>query len=166
MKPPAQLKPWLGEFEFLAWLRESQGAAEYQRKLVLWLTHYGKWNSAMIAEMAGVSQPAVWRWVSQYNRLGPQGIHRQGRGGRRRGHMSEDAEREFLHSLENEAIAGSILTAKKVHAALCKRLGKPVSLGSAYDLLHRHQWRKIGPRPRHVKADPDAQAAFKKTSRL
>jgi len=164
MKPPAKLKPWLGELELLAWLRESKDAAEQRRRMVLWLTHFGKWNSAAIAEMVGVSQPAVWRWVSQYNLLGPEAIHRKGRGGRRRGHLSEDAEREFLRSLENEAVAGSILTAKRVHVALCKQLGRPVSLGSAYDLLHRHQWRKIGPRPRHVKADPAVHAAFKKTS--
>ena len=42
---------------------------------------------------------------------------------------------------------------------------KEVSLAYVYRLLRRHQWRKLGPRPRHVKADPEAQEAFKKNSR-
>jgi hypothetical protein len=34
---------------------------------------------------------------------------------------------------------------------------------SVYNLLHRHDWRKLVPNKRHVKADPVAQEAWKKT---
>jgi hypothetical protein len=38
-----------------------------------------------------------------------------------------------------------------------------VSLAYVYRLLHRHGWRKLGPRPRHPKAQPAVQERFKKT---
>jgi transposase len=46
--------------------------------------------------------------------------------------------------------------------AIEAQVGAPVSTAYLYDLLHRHQWRKVMPRPRHVRADPDVQEAFKK----
>jgi hypothetical protein len=36
-----------------------------------------------------------------------------------------------------------------------------VARSTVYRLLDRHGWRKVTPRPRHPKADPAAQAAFK-----
>jgi hypothetical protein len=33
-----------------------------------------------------------------------------------------------------------------------------------YKLLHRHEWRKLAPRPHHTKQDPAVAAAFKKNS--
>jgi len=38
-----------------------------------------------------------------------------------------------------------------------------VSLAYVYRLLRRHQWRKLGPRPRHVKAIPRPKKSLKKT---
>jgi hypothetical protein len=38
-----------------------------------------------------------------------------------------------------------------------------VHISSIYRLLERHGWRKLVPRPRHPKANPEAQAVFKKT---
>jgi hypothetical protein len=57
------------------------------------------------------------------------------------------------------------LTVRQMHRRLCQRTGKEVSLGYVYRLLHRHQWRKLGPRPRHVQAHPQAQEDLKKNSR-
>jgi hypothetical protein len=42
-------------------------------------------------------------------------------------------------------------------------VGHPVHKTTIYRLLDRHQWRKIVPRPCHVKAEPQEQEAFKKT---
>jgi hypothetical protein len=41
-------------------------------------------------------------------------------------------------------------------------VGHEVSLGYIYALLKRHRWRKLGPRPRHVKAKREIQEEFKK----
>ena len=43
-----------------------------------------------------------------------------------------------------------------------QELGKSVPKSTVYRMLARHNWRKIVPRPRHPKADIEAQEAFKK----
>ncbi|MGH9431358.1 MAG: helix-turn-helix domain-containing protein, partial [Terriglobia bacterium] len=57
---------------------------------------------------------------------------------------------------------GRILTAPQIHAQLCQATGKKVSRAYVYRLLHRHRWRKLGPRPRHVRASGLRQEEFKK----
>jgi transposase len=107
----------------------------------------------------------VWRWISQYNRQGPAGLARKGRGGRRWAFLTLGRERELLAALQEEAGRGQVLTAKQIHGRVRQAVGKKVSLDYVYRLLHRHGWRKLGPRPRHVEADPQAQAEFKKNCR-
>jgi transposase len=112
-----------------------------------------------------VSTPAVWRWVQQYNHQGPEGLHRAGRGGRRWAFLKWEQEQRFLEKRLQAAARGEVLTAKQLHGQLQKITGREVSLGYVYRLLRRHGWRKLGPRPRHPKAQPNTQEAFKKNSR-
>jgi hypothetical protein len=51
-------------------------------------------------------------------------------------------------------------------AAYEKAIGHPTSDSTVYNLLHRHGWRKLKPRPFHPKRDFAAQNAFKKTAFL
>ncbi|MFL5660184.1 MAG: winged helix-turn-helix domain-containing protein [Ktedonobacteraceae bacterium] len=44
-------------------------------------------------------------------------------------------------------------------------MGHEVNKSTISRLLKRHGWRKPVPRPLHPKANPEAQAQFKKTSR-
>ena len=115
--------------------------------------------------MLGISKQAVWLWVGQYNRNGPEGLVRQGRGGRRWSLLSWSKEEALLKSFEKRALEGEVITAKQMLPKICQATGEEVSLAYVYRLLRRHQWRKLGPRPRHVKADPEAQEAFKKNCR-
>ena len=57
-----------------------------------------------------------------------------------------------------------LLSAKQLHAQLVERAGRKLTLGYVYGLLHRHEWRKLGPRPRHPRANLQAQERFKKNS--
>lgn len=165
MRRPASIRSWLSTEDLQSWVREAEQREEYQKRLAVWLTHIGPFPAHQVATLLGVSKQAVWLWVSQYNRQGPEGLQRRGRGGRRWAYLSLAVEQAFLASLEERARQGRVLTAKQIHGELCKSLGKPVSLGYLYRLLHRHGWRKLGPRPRHVKADPQKQEEFKKNSR-
>jgi transposase len=92
-------------------------------------------------------------------------LARRGRGGRRWAFLTLDQERELLAALQAEAGRGQVLTAKQIHGRVRQAVGKKVSLDYVYRLLHRHGWRKRDPRSRHVKADPQAQAEFKKNFR-
>jgi hypothetical protein len=51
-------------------------------------------------------------------------------------------EREFLAPFLESAAAGGVLVVGQIKAALDKRLGREVALASAYNLLHRHNWRR------------------------
>jgi transposase len=155
---------WLDGTELAAWLQDAQTKQEYQHRLCIWLASKRTFSGTQIADILGVSVPAVWRWVGQYNHAGPQGLVRKGRGGRRWGFLDLAKERQLLADLLEQASQGQVLTAKQLLPAINARLKREVSLAYVYRLLHRHQWRKIQPRPRHVKADPLAVDAFKKAS--
>ena len=163
MRTPAKLKPWFSTEQLRAWLQEASTKESYQKRLAVWLTHIGPLHAQQIAQYLGVSKQAVWLWIGQYNRMGPQGLERQGRGGRRWAFLSPKDEEKFLAGLQERASRGDILTAKQVHGDLCRLLGKEVSLAYVYKLFRRNEWRKVAPRPRHVKANPSAQEEFKKT---
>ena len=85
-------------------------------------------------------------------------------GGRKRENMSVAQEREFLAPFLESAAAGGVLVVGQIKAALDKRLGREVALASAYNLLHRHNWRKLAPDKRHPQSDPVAQEEWKKNS--
>lgn len=164
MRRPAQIEPWLSEEELLAWMREAPSRGDYQKRLAIWLTHTGPYHAHEVARMLGVSKQAVWLWVSQYNKQGPSGLERVGRGGRRWSFLSWVEEEELLATFTERALNGELITAKKMVPEIRQATGRDVSLAYVYRLLKRHQWRKLGPRPRHLKADRKAQEEFKKNS--
>jgi transposase len=84
------------------------------------------------------------------------------RGGRRRANMSPEEEEAFLAPFFDKAKEGGILVVGEIKNALDQRLGRNVALASAYNLLHRHDWRKLAPDKRHPKSDADAQDVWKK----
>jgi transposase len=165
MRPPAKLEPWFSAEQLVAWMQEAPEKASYQRRLSIWLTHIGPFPAVEVATMLGVSKQAVWKWVSEYNQHGPEGLDREGRGGRRWGLLSIEEEQRLLSRFAAQARSGDIVSAKQLLPAVCEAVGREVSLAYVYKLLHRQSWRKLMPRPRHVKQDPAAQAAFKQTSR-
>lgn len=85
-------------------------------------------------------------------------------GGRKRQNLSLQEEREFLAPFLESAAAGGVLVVGQIKAALDKRLGREVALASVYNLLHRHNWRKLAPDKRHPQSDPLAQQEWKKNS--
>ena len=84
------------------------------------------------------------------------------RGGRRRENLTPVEEAEFLAPFQEKAKDGGILIVSEIKAALDVRLGRKVSLASVYNLLHRHNWRKLAPDKRHPKSDVATQDEWKK----
>lgn len=164
MRPPATISPWLSAEELAVWVQEAPDKHAYQRRLAIWLTQVGPFHAAKIAELLQLSTPTIWAWVRQYNREGPEGLSRRGRGGRRWSFLSWEEELALLAGFEERALRGEVLTAKALCAEASRSAERQVSLGYVYRLLHRHHWRKLAPRPQHVKADLERQAEFKKNS--
>jgi transposase len=86
------------------------------------------------------------------------------RGGRRRANMSLEEEKAFLEPFFDKAKEGGILVVSEIKDALDQRLGRNVALASAYNLLHRHDWRKLAPDKRHPQSDRNAQEEWGKNS--
>ncbi len=79
--------------------------------------------------------------------------------------MTVEEEKVFLEPFFEKAKVGGILVVGEIHKALEEHLGRHVALTSAYNLLHRHNWRKLAPDKRHVDGDVAAQESWKKNSR-
>lgn len=140
----------------------SESRQQFQRWQVVYIAVTKHLKAEEVGELVGVTAGTVHQWLHQYNHKGPEVLILQGRGGRRRELLSWDEEEELLQELLERGKQGAIVIAKTIREYATKRLGTDVSKDYAYDLLHRHGWRKIEPRPRHPKSDSETQAEFKK----
>jgi transposase len=115
------------------------------------------------ARIIGVSAGYAGRLRAAFIRHG--GVKKlKPHGGRRRENMTKKEEADFLAPFFEKAATGGILVVGEIKQALDERLGRHTALASAYNLLHRHGWRKLAPDRRHPKADIMAQEAWKKNS--
>ena len=85
-------------------------------------------------------------------------------GGRRRENMTLTEEKALRARFAKAAGAGEMLNIHDLKAAYETAIGHPTSNSTIYNLLARHGWRKLMPRPFHPKRDIAAQNAFKKTA--
>ena len=162
-------RPASGDEEILLRAREAIASAQTAEQLrqaqaVVLPLDYAM-SLADTAQVIGVSPG----WACQLRRRFMQGqvcgaIDAPKAGGRKRQNMTIEEEREFLAPFLESAAAGGILVVGEIKTALDKHLGREVALASAYNLLHRHNWRKLAPDKRHPQSDPLAQTEWKKNS--
>lgn len=164
MRRPIELKAWLKPRALRAWVDDSDTPAHQRRRLAVWMASLGRYTAGEIAEVIGVTEDAVGRWLRQYNESGPEHFDGPGRGGRRHARLELAEESRLLDELAPTARQGYLLTGPQIQAMLQERTGEVWPLKTVYDLLHRHDWRRVQPRPRHVRADPEAQQRYKKSS--
>lgn len=160
----AKLQKHLTQKEIRRHMLESQDREQFQRWQSIWMISKGL-RAQQVAEYVGVSQGTVYQWIFQYNHKGPEKFRLQGRGGRRFGLLSLEEEAALLESLRAESQKGRLVAAFSLRAQVEQKLNQAVSKDYLYDLLHRHGWRKVVPRPQHPQADKAQQAVFKKTFR-
>ncbi|MGC8490892.1 MAG: helix-turn-helix domain-containing protein [Syntrophobacteraceae bacterium] len=159
-----ELRDHLEEAKIRKEMQECETREQFQRWQAIYLVGKGL-RTEQVADYTGVTKGTIYQWVFQYNHDGPESFQLKGRGGRRFGLMSFDEESMFLENLRAEAEKGEIVGAFWLRERLEKKLGHKVSKDYLYDLLHRHDWRKVVPRPRHPDADVEKQDEFKKNSR-
>jgi transposase len=120
-----------------------------------------------IARESGMSRRSVQDWVRRYNRGGSEQLQEQGG----RGHKPVLTPSQVmllkarLDAGATEADGVCVLRGLDVKRILAEEFGKVRSLSSVYELLHTIGYNDLMPRPQHMKADPAAQAAFKKNAR-
>ena len=119
-----------------------------------------------IAQCLGVSLSTVNRAHMAYAEGGIKALKPKPNGGRKHENMTLVQEKALLASFARRAGAGEMLNIHDLKAAYEQAIGHTTSDSTVYNLLHRHGWRKLMPRPYHPKRDPAAQNAFKKTAFL
>ena len=112
----------------------------------------------------GVSLSTVNRAHMAYDGGGIKALKPKPIGGRQRENMTLSGEKALLACFAKAAGAGEMLNVHDLKAAYEQAIGHPTSNSTIYNLLNRHGWRKLMPRPFHPKRDPAAQDAFKKTA--
>ena len=134
-----------------------------QRWLIIYNALAEPRKAEEIARHCGVSKATVHQVISTYNRWGVVAVETPGKGGRRHQYLTLEEEQQFLAPFFARAQTGEIATVREIWQAFEARVGHKVDDSTIYRLLDRHGWRKLMPRPRHPKADPQAQEQFKKT---
>jgi transposase len=131
---------------------------------MVWLLAQGT-PSEQVAAVTGYSLKWLRTLVQRYNQQGPGVL-----GDRRRrnpgsmGLLSPDQRTALANALNQPPPDGGLWTGPKVAAWMAATLRRPVYAQRGWEMLRRLGLTPQVPRPRHAKADPEAQAAFKKSS--
>lgn len=144
-------------------LKTSRSFWSRQKWLIIYNALVDPRPASAIAQHTAVSVGTVHKVISQYNRNGATALENPGKGGRRNCNLTLKQEKEFLATFFEKARLGQIATTAEIKLAYEKLVGHTVHKTTIYRLLDRHEWRKIVPRPKHIKASPEEQEAFKKT---
>jgi transposase len=139
--------------------------AQRQRISMLLLRESGMTQPA-IAEAMGVSLSTVNRAHMAYDQGGIKALKPKPCGGRKRENMTIAQEKALLARFAKAAGAGEMLNIHDLKLAYERAIGHKTSSSTVYDLLGRHGWRKLMPRPFHPRQDMAAQNDFKKTAFL
>ncbi len=114
-----------------------------------------------IMDMLDISHDTVWRLTKKYQEHGLTGLVSDARGGRRHSYMTVEEE-AFLSEQLASAVNGEFVTVESLYRAYQDKLGRTTTKDGFYQLLKRHGWRKIAPRPEHPKkADAETILASK-----
>lgn len=132
-----------------------------RRRIQMVLLREDGMTQPKIAELTGLSLSTVNRAHMAYDNGGINALRPKPTGGRRRENMTLEEEKAFLARFAQAAGAGELLNICELKAAYEKEIGHPTSNSTIYNLLARHEWRKLMPRPFHPKRNLKAQRAYK-----
>jgi transposase len=118
-----------------------------------------------VADITGYTCPWVRALAHRYNAHGLAGLgdHRHTNPGASR-LLSPAVETELATTLTAPHPDGGLWNGPKVAAWMAERLGRPVHPQRGWDYLCHLDYTPQVPRPQHAQADPEAQAAVKKTA--
>jgi len=143
--------------------RRSTDVVERTHWQILWWRAQGR-GTTEIARLTGYRPDWIRRIVRRYNEEGPDAV------GDRRAHngsepmLSDEQQEELMSLLQGPAPDGGLWNITKVARWMSERLGRRVRRQRGWDYLRRFRMTPLRPRPRHVEADAEAQAEFKKKS--
>lgn len=141
--------------------REEEGEVR-SRLHALWLLR-SNWTMEEVAGVVGVHYRTVQRWVNWYRDGGVAEVcARHGGGPGQPSWLTAEQE----SAVAEEAARGSFTTAGDVRRWVADQFGVTYRPKGIYGLLRRLRCRPKVPRPVHVKADLEAQEAWKRGAAL
>ena len=144
-------------------LRWKIAAAQRERIQMVLLRESGMTQPAIAAAM-GVSLSTVNRAHMAFDHGGIKALKPKPIGGRQRENMTLAQEKALMARFAKAAGVGEMLNIHELKAAYEKAIGHETSNSTIYNLLARHGWRKLMPRPFHPQRDLAAQHDFKKVA--
>jgi transposase len=137
--------------------------AEQRQRIQMVLLRESGMSQPAIADAMGVSLSTVNRAHMAYDHGGIKALKPKPIGGRMRENMTVAEEKALLARFAKAAGAGEMLI-HDLKAAYEQAIGHRTSDSTIYNVLTRHGWRKLMPRPFHPKRDLAAQHDFKKAA--
>ena len=118
------------------------------------------------AKAIGLKQRQTRNWIHRFNIEGINGLRDRPRPGQpvKLPRQKEQAFRKRIEEEATEKDPSGNLRVKDIQRILREEFGANYCLGGTYFLLHRLGFSSLVPRPRHPKADPQAQEEFKKNA--
>src|ERR1700693_5523710 len=153
-----------GQVRLLKTALRWKGRPEQRQRIQMVLLREGGMTQPAIAEAMGVSLSTVNRAHMAYDHGGLKALKPKPSGGRQRENMTLAEEKALLARFGQAAGAGEMLNIHDLKAAYEQAIGHPTSNSTIYNLLARHGWRKLMPRPFHLRRDLAAQDDFKKAA--
>jgi transposase len=135
---------------------------EQRQRIQMVLPRESGMTQPLIAAAMGVSLSTVNRAHMAYDHGGVEALKPRPSGGRKRENMTLEEEKALPARFAKAAGAGEMLNIHDLKAACEKVIGHETSKSTIYNLLARHGWRKLMPRPFHPRRDIAAQDVFKK----
>ncbi len=157
-----KLKDHLSTDELANRYRQAADPVARSHFQILWLLAQGR-TSAQITDLTGYCPDWIRKLARRYNQGGPDAM------GDQRHHnpggqwlLSEEQKAQLDQVLQQPPEDGGLWTGPKVAAWIEKQIHKPVHPQRGWDYLRLLDYTPQVPRPRHHKADAQAQADFKK----
>ncbi len=144
------------EIQAIKTLLKDSSTAKYHKRLQIVLFRLMGKSYKEIIELLDCNQTTIWPTVKKYEEFGLDSLLQETRGGRNHAYMTIEEEKAFLARHLKAAEAGEFVTIDALFQAYKKELGPSYTRDTFYQLLKRHGWRNIMPRPEHPKK-ADAQ---------
>src|SRR4051794_21454159 len=150
---------WHLPLEELVRLERAEKDASRSKRLRIVILAIGGYTAPAIAMSVGLSRRICQRWVARYNAEGLEGLDDR-RGQEPRSPLTPEQAEQVCRRLEaGPTPEDQVCSLRGVdfQRILALEFGVFRSLPAIYHLLHRLGYSYLRPRPRHRRADPEAQ---------
>jgi len=143
--------------------KKIKGRREYRRLQSVLMRAREKKTAEEIAAILGIHARTVEKHHQRYFEEGMKAFEARKPGPTGPRILSVLAERDLFETLRDEAAKGKLVNASRIKTYFEEKAGQSCANSTVYRAIHRNQWSKKNPRPRHPRGNEEAKCLFKKT---